>query len=294
MCSTSFWIMGPIAHGADVNAADYGRTALHDAASDGFADIIHLLIKYGAQIDTRTTDKHQWTPLHIAAIQGKVEAVRALLAHGASADARDGEGNTALDNALQQAGLYRSESDFTNAGILQKTAEVLAVTDGNKAACHIAAALQIIAHYENTGEMYRRGSLQEYEDAMRHFELAREILEKTRKSFEGVVGELYQHIKMGYDLKRQKSSPPGNVLPEHKEIQSTTSMSDRKLIAGILGILLGALGVHRFYLGYTTIGIIQIVVTLVTCGWGALWGVVEGILILTGNFITKDAAGNQL
>jgi len=129
---------------------------------------------------------------------------------------------------------------------------------------------------------------------MRHFELAREILEKTRKSFEGVVGELYQHIKMGYDLKRQKSSPPGNVLPEHKEIQSTTSMSDRKLIAGILGILLGALGVHRFYLGYTTIGIIQIVVTLVTCGWGALWGVVEGILILTGNFITKDAAGNQL
>jgi TM2 domain-containing protein len=37
--------------------------------------------------------------------------------------------------------------------------------------------------------------------------------------------------------------------------------ADKKIIAGILGILLGGFGVHKFILGYTTEGIIQIVIT---------------------------------
>jgi hypothetical protein len=52
------------------------------------------------------------------------------------------------------------------------------------------------------------------------------------------------------------------------------------LLLVILGIFLGGLGVHRFYLGYTNIGIIQIIVTVVTCGLGSIWGLVEGIMIL--------------
>lgn len=67
-----------------------------------------------------------------------------------------------------------------------------------------------------------------------------------------------------------------------------------KLTAGLLGILLGGFGIHRFYLGYTTMGIIQIVVTLVTCGLGSLWGLIEGILILCDKYITTDANGNPL
>ncbi len=68
-----------------------------------------------------------------------------------------------------------------------------------------------------------------------------------------------------------------------------------RLAAGILGIFLGGFGVHRFYLGYTNIGIIQIIVTVLTCGLGSLWGFVEGILILTRNenFLT-DANGVPL
>ena len=57
-----------------------------------------------------------------------------------------------------------------------------------------------------------------------------------------------------------------------------------KLAAGLLGIFLGGLGVHRFYLGYTGIGIAQIIVTFVTFGFGGLWGFIEGILILAGVF----------
>lgn len=53
-------------------------------------------------------------------------------------------------------------------------------------------------------------------------------------------------------------------------------------VAGALGVLLGAWGVHRFYLGFVGIGITQIVVTIVTFGIGGLWGFIEGILCFCG------------
>ena len=56
----------------------------------------------------------------------------------------------------------------------------------------------------------------------------------------------------------------------------------KKLVAGILGILFGGLGVHKFYLGYITAGVIQLVITLLTCGSiGSLIGLIEGIMYLT-------------
>ena len=69
--------------------------------------------------------------------------------------------------------------------------------------------------------------------------------------------------------------------------------SRSKMVAGLLGLFLGAWGVHRFYMGYTQMGIIQIVVTVLTCGIGGLWGVVEGIMILTGS-MDRDADGLPL
>jgi TM2 domain-containing membrane protein YozV len=67
-----------------------------------------------------------------------------------------------------------------------------------------------------------------------------------------------------------------------------------KLIAGLFGILLGGIGIHRFYLGYIGLGVAQIIVTIVTCGIGAIWGLIEGILILCGSSITTDAEGRSL
>ena len=55
---------------------------------------------------------------------------------------------------------------------------------------------------------------------------------------------------------------------------------EKKLAAGILGILIGGLGIHKFYLGYTKEGIIQILLSF-ACGIGALIGLIEGILYLT-------------
>jgi TM2 domain-containing membrane protein YozV len=62
----------------------------------------------------------------------------------------------------------------------------------------------------------------------------------------------------------------------------------------LLGIIIGGLGVHRFYLGYTGIGVAQILVTVLTCGAGWVWGLIEGILIIAGTTITTDAEGNPL
>ena len=74
-------------------------------------------------------------------------------------------------------------------------------------------------------------------------------------------------------------------------------MQKSKLAAGLLGIFLGSLGVHNFYLGYTGKAIAQLLISVLTCGFGAvasgIWGLVEGILILTGS-ITKDAKGIPL
>lgn len=61
--------------------------------------------------------------------------------------------------------------------------------------------------------------------------------------------------------------------------------ADKKIAAGICGILLGSLGVHKFILGYTTSGLIMLLITLLTCGIGAFvpWviGLIEGIIYLT-------------
>ena len=60
-----------------------------------------------------------------------------------------------------------------------------------------------------------------------------------------------------------------------------TQPENKKIVAGVLALLLGSLGVHKFVLGYTTEGIIQIVITLVSCGIGGIVPFIEGIIYLT-------------
>ncbi len=70
-----------------------------------------------------------------------------------------------------------------------------------------------------------------------------------------------------------------------------------KLAAGLLGIFLGYLGVHNFYLGYNQKAIAQLLITVLSCGVGSvvsgIWGLIEGVMILAGN-IDTDAAGKKL
>ncbi len=63
------------------------------------------------------------------------------------------------------------------------------------------------------------------------------------------------------------------------------SRASNKLPAGICGILLGGLGIHKFILGYTGAGLIMLLVSILTCGIGYfvmhLIGLIEGIIYLT-------------
>ncbi len=70
-----------------------------------------------------------------------------------------------------------------------------------------------------------------------------------------------------------------------------------KMAAGLLGIFLGTLGVHNFYLGNTGRAIAQLLISVLSCGFLTpvtyVWGLIEGIMILSGS-ISTDANGNPL
>ncbi len=66
-----------------------------------------------------------------------------------------------------------------------------------------------------------------------------------------------------------------------------------KYVAALLAFLFGGLGLHRLYLGYYWIALAQLALTLVTAGYGLLWGFVESLLLLAGH-MDKDAKGRPL
>ena len=72
-----------------------------------------------------------------------------------------------------------------------------------------------------------------------------------------------------------------------------------KIAAGLLGVFLGTLGIHNFYLGYTRNGVIQLLLStigsFVIIGpfISGIWALIEAIQIFTGS-ISKDAKGIPL
>ena len=76
-----------------------------------------------------------------------------------------------------------------------------------------------------------------------------------------------------------KTVPPPIAPPP-----TLAARASNKIPAGICGILLGSLGIHKFILGYTGAGLIMLLVTLLTCGLGGIVmhiiGLIEGIIYL--------------
>lgn len=105
----------------------------------------------------------------------------------------------------------------------------------------------------------------------------------------------------GYRIKENFNNKSNYAAPIKKPVTSAVSeKSKSKVLAGLLAIFLGFLGIHNFYLGYVTKGIIQLVISLLGIffyGSGTIfmfiWAVVEAVLIFTGKK-KKDAKGNLL
>ena len=70
-----------------------------------------------------------------------------------------------------------------------------------------------------------------------------------------------------------QTAPVPNGIP--------SDVPDRKHLAGLLGVLLGGFGIHKFYLGFTEEGILEIVMTLISCGGLGIIGFIEGLIYLT-------------
>lgn len=60
------------------------------------------------------------------------------------------------------------------------------------------------------------------------------------------------------------------------------------LVALLLSIFLGGLGIDRFYLGYSGLGILK----LITAGGFGIWWLIDVILIATNKL--RDSEGNEL
>ena len=69
---------------------------------------------------------------------------------------------------------------------------------------------------------------------------------------------------------------------KHEEWNKPRPMhqENKRIIAGIFALILGGLGVHKFILGYTQEGVIQLIIGVCTCGIGGIIGFVEGIIYL--------------
>ena len=91
----------------------------------------------------------------------------------------------------------------------------------------------------------------------------------------------------------QQPGYPGGGPGYQQVDQYGRPLSDKsKMVAGLLGILLGGFGAGRFYTGHTGIAVAQLIVSLITCGIGSIWGLVDGIMILING--GTDAQGRVL
>lgn len=90
-------------------------------------------------------------------------------------------------------------------------------------------------------------------------------------------GQYFYNGQQNYQYQQQNM----NYNPQ----QMNTEPTKDKLVAGLLAIFLGTLGIHKFYLGYTKSGVIMLLVSLLTFGVGAtvmaVIALIEGILYLT-------------
>ncbi|MFV0405819.1 MAG: NINE protein [Propioniciclava sp.] len=94
----------------------------------------------------------------------------------------------------------------------------------------------------------------------------------------------------GYPVAPYGASPdaPYGIHPQTGIPYSNKS----KVVAGVLQIFLGGFGAGRFYLGDGGIGVAQLIVTFLTFGFGGLWPLIDGIVILAGN--PRDRYGRPL
>lgn len=122
-------------HGANVNSRDnlHGNTSLHEASWHGFSQTVSSLVEYKANADIKNCAG--FAPLHLCCQNGHNQSCRELLLGGADADIQNNYGDTALHTSAR----------YGHAGVARILISAnCRVSDQNKngdTALHIAAAM---------------------------------------------------------------------------------------------------------------------------------------------------------
>jgi TM2 domain-containing membrane protein YozV len=94
-------------------------------------------------------------------------------------------------------------------------------------------------------------------------------------------------INASFPVQQQTTSNSTNVVvKEQKELSSPAAAAGNKsqIIALVLVLLVGGIGIHRFYLGYMWQGVVQ----LLTLGGCGVWALIDLVRIITGDLQPKD------
>ena len=108
------------------------------------------------------------------------------------------------------------------------------------------------------------------------------------------------NIRLRRAVSAARGAVPAGIHGSRRAVRPSSAdrraVSDKsKVVAGLLQLLglFGLVGIGRIYLGYTGLGIAQLVVGLITCGIGAVvWGIIDAVLILTDK--VRDPEGRPL
>lgn len=112
-------------------------------------------------------------------------------------------------------------------------------------------------------------------------EKAKDLGEKAEKAYEETKESAKDFAKEGKGAAKDFGNEAKKAADEFAEGLKGAGGENKKLMAGLLALLLGYLGVHKFILGYTKEGIIQIIASVVTCGIAGIIPFIEGIIYLT-------------
>ena len=109
---------------------------------------------------------------------------------------------------------------------------------------------------------------------------AKKIKDKAKE----IIQDLDENTK---DFQDEAKSTASEFSEGAKDVYGkiTSNKENKRVLAGILGILFGALGIHKFILGYQKEGIIMLVLSLLSfgflAGFMAIVGLIEGIIYLS-------------
>ena len=113
---------------------------------------------------------------------------------------------------------------------------------------------------------------------------AKEAAKKIKEEAKDIAKDIDEGTK---EFQEEAKSMASDFTKGAKDAyeQLSSEAENKRILAGVLAIFFGALGIHKFVLGYYKEGVIMLVVSLLSFGFlaalMALVGLIEGILYLT-------------